>query len=118
MANINGWGRGTWNEGAWGTALPVELSTVGVVTTSAIGSVIVHENEVINLTGQSVTSTLGSVTPRASAEVSIDGVSATFSTGFILVYGEIDTSQTPSYSEVATTQSPNYTTINAGRDAA
>jgi tRNA-binding EMAP/Myf-like protein len=65
-----------------------------------------------------MTSALSSVTTQAKANVTPTGVESTVSTGFILVYGEIDTSQTPSYSEVATTQSPNYTTINAGRDAA
>jgi len=46
------------------------------------------------------------------------GVSFTSSIGKPLVYGEIDTSQTPGYSEVATSQTPNYTVIDAGRDAA
>jgi len=34
MANITGWGRGTWSEGAWNEALPVEptgLSATGNV---------------------------------------------------------------------------------------
>jgi hypothetical protein len=38
--------------------------------------------------------------------------------GTPLIYGEIDTSQTPSYSGIATSQTPNYTDIDAGRDAA
>ena len=37
MANINGWGRGTWGQLGWGTALPVEVT--GVAITSALGSV-------------------------------------------------------------------------------
>ena len=105
------------------------VSVGTLVTTSALGSVIVHENEVINLTGQSITAGLSDVTPQAAAIVSISGVSATASPGFIMVYSLIDTDQTPSYSEVsttqtagytevATTQSPNYTTIDAGRDEA
>jgi hypothetical protein len=36
MANINGWGRGTWDEGAWGEALPVTLT--GLAATSALGT--------------------------------------------------------------------------------
>ena len=40
MAIINGWGRGTWNEGAWGEPLPINLSSVGAIT-SALGSVTV-----------------------------------------------------------------------------
>ena len=150
MAIINGWGRGAWNEGAWGTALPVEPSSVGAITsglgtvtddaeanvtfagraiTSALGSVIVHENEVINMPSFAVTSAIGAVTTVAKANVVPPGQSGTVSLSSVLVYGEIDTSQTPNfsdvtttqtpnYSDVATTQTPNYTTIKGGRDAA
>ena len=101
----------------------------GFESTSALGSVIVHENEVINLPSFSLTTSIGAVTVTATANVTPTGVEITASPGFILVYGEIDTdqtpnyseittSQTPGYSEVATSQSPNYTTIDAGRDAA
>jgi hypothetical protein len=76
-----------------------------------------------------MSSSIGSVSIEAGGIVSLTGLSVTVSPGFILVYGLIDTdqtpnysdistSQTPGYSDVATTQSPNYTTIDAGRDAA
>ena len=55
MAIINGWGRGTWNEGAWGTALPVELSTVGVIT-SALGTVTVDAEANVTPTTLAITS--------------------------------------------------------------
>jgi hypothetical protein len=86
--------------------------------TSALGSVIVHENEVINMPTFAVTSSLGSVSTIAKANVTPTGVAATASVATVLIYGEIDTSQTPSYSEIATSQTPNYTTIKGGRDAA
>jgi hypothetical protein len=86
--------------------------------TSALGSVIVHENEVINMPTFAVTSALGSVSTIAKANVIPTGVAATASVATVLIYGEIDTSQTPSYSEIATSQTPNYTTIKGGRDAA
>ena len=43
MAIINGWGRGTWNEGAWGTALAMVCQRAG-------NEVIIqaHEKEVAN----------------------------------------------------------------------
>ena len=88
------------------------------MTTSALGSVIVHENEVINLSGFQIASGIGAVTTQAKANVSLTGVQFTASTGFILVFGEIDTDQSPGYSAVATSQSPSYTEIDAGRDAA
>ena len=36
MAIINGWGRGTWGEGAWSNPLPVDVT--GVAGTSALGN--------------------------------------------------------------------------------
>jgi len=65
-----------------------------------------------------VTSAIGSVSTIAKANVVPTGQVATFSIGTTLVYGEVDTSQTPNFSDVATTQTPNYTTIKGGRDAA
>jgi hypothetical protein len=35
MANITGWGRGTWDEGAFGEPIPVTLT--GLAATSALG---------------------------------------------------------------------------------
>jgi hypothetical protein len=89
-----------------------------LVTTSALGSVIIHENEVINAPTFAVTSGLGTPTVVAKANAITVGVSLTASPGAIFVWGEIDDAQTPSYSEIATSQSPNYTSIKGGRDAA
>jgi hypothetical protein len=36
MANLTGWGRGTWDEGAFGEPIPVALT--GVAGTSALGT--------------------------------------------------------------------------------
>ena len=134
-----GWGRGTWGSGNWnGESVSVSLGTLAItsslgsttqvakanvspstqVTTSAIGSVIVHENEVINLPSFSMTSSLGTATTTADANVTPESVSVSASLGNLLVYGQVDTSQTPSFSDIATSQSPNYTSIEAGRDAA
>ena len=65
-----------------------------------------------------VTSALGTVSTDAEANVVPTGQSVTVSLASVLVYGEVDTSQTPNFSDVATTQTPNYTTIKGGRDAA
>jgi hypothetical protein len=65
-----------------------------------------------------MTSALGTVTTNAAANVTPTGQSATFSIGTTLVYGEIDTSQTPNYATISTTQTPGYEEIEAGRDAA
>ena len=49
MANITGWGRGTWSSGAWGEAIPVELT--GVSATGATGSVSVVAEANVPTTG-------------------------------------------------------------------
>ena len=78
----------------------------------------VYENEVIELTGFGLASSIGAVSTVAKANVTPEGQSATASVGIILIWGEVDTSQTPDYQNVATSQTPNYTTIKGGRDAA
>ena len=36
MANVTGWGRGTWGQGEWSNPIPVEVT--GVAGTTAHGS--------------------------------------------------------------------------------
>jgi hypothetical protein len=127
MANINGWGRGTWDQGEWSTVLPVEVT--GQAITSAIGSVTVYENEIVTLTGNAITLSLGSVSTIAKANIVLTGIAINTSVGVPLVWGElnpdqtpsyatIDESQTPSYATIDESQTPAYEEINAGRDAA
>ena len=54
MAIINGWGRGAWDEGAWGTALPVTLSAPGAGT-SALGTISVVAKATVSPSGLSAT---------------------------------------------------------------
>ena len=63
MANINGWGRGTWNEGAWGTALPVEPT--GLAVTSGLGTVSLQCDNNVSPVGLAITSGIGSLTVTA-----------------------------------------------------
>jgi hypothetical protein len=79
MANINGWGRGTWDQGAWGTALPVEVS--GQAITSAIGSVTTSAAANASPSGVAITSAVGSVTTVAGAIVQPTGVAITSALG-------------------------------------
>ena len=44
MALITGWGRGTWNEGAWNSPLSVALT--GVSAATAVGTVLIW-NEIV-----------------------------------------------------------------------
>ena len=80
MANINGWCRGTWGQGAWSTVLPVELSTVGAIT-SGLGSVSVVAKANVIPASQAVTAGLGAPSVVAGAVVSLTGQQAAASVG-------------------------------------
>jgi len=56
MANITGWGRDTWDSGAWGEAAPVILT--GVAGTTALGDETVVAKAVILPTGLAASTTL------------------------------------------------------------
>ncbi len=68
MAIINGWGRGTWDEGAWGEALPLNLSSVGAIT-SGLGTVTVDAEAKATPTTLAITTGLGSVSTVGKANV-------------------------------------------------
>ena len=76
-----------------------------------------YKRQVIEVSGFGLTTSVGAVTTAAKANVTPTGVSATASVGKVLIWGEVDTSQTPDYSNIATSQTPNYTIIDAGRDS-
>ena len=112
-----GWGRAGYGTDYWG-ATSVSFTLTGIAATSAIGSVIVYENEVINLTGFGLTASRGTVTTDAEAKVYPEGLGATLGVGVPFLYDQFSTAQIPNYSSVATSQTPTYTTITGGRDAA
>lgn len=82
------------------------------VITSAIGSVIVFENEVVNLPTLAITSALGTAITDAEANANIT-VSLLISSGrgVVLVWSEIDESQTPRYGTINETQTPTWTEV-------
>ena len=75
MANITGWGRGTWNELAWDSPIPVVVT--GVSGTSALGNESVTAGANVAVTGLVATSALGNETVVGSALVSPTTVVAT-----------------------------------------
>ena len=83
MANITGWGRGSWSEGAWNSPLPVVAS--GVSATASNGSVTVDAEANVPETGLEATSGVGSVTVTGVANVSETGLEATGSVGSVTV---------------------------------
>lgn len=107
---LGGWGRGTWGLGAWGTAIPV--SVTGVVGTTALGSETATGDANIAVTGVAGTSALGTAIGGGGATVTVTGVSATGSVNTVLVWGVIDTSQTPNFSAISTSQTPNWQNVS------
>ena len=87
MALITGWGRGTWNEGAWNSPLSVALT--GVSAATAAGTV------------------------EVKIDVPLTGVSAATAVGTVLIWNEIVPGQDAEWNPITYTQSPNWTKMAA-----
>jgi hypothetical protein len=83
MANITGWGRGTWDEGAFGEPIPVTLT--GLAATSALGSLAVDAEANVTPASQVGTSALGTATTVSNNNISVTGLSATSAVGSLSV---------------------------------
>ena len=60
MANVTGWGRGTWGQLTFGEPIPVVVT--GVSGTATLGNETVVATSLVAVTGLSATSTLGNET--------------------------------------------------------
>ena len=85
MASIQGWGRQTWNSGAWNTFAPVDATGNGL--TSSLGSLTLTGDCNITLTGIGVTSALGTAVGTGVAEVIATGNAITSALGTETVTG-------------------------------
>ena len=74
MASLQGWGRQTWNSGAWDTFAPVDATGNGL--TSSFGSLTLTGDCNITLTGIGTTSSTGTAVGTGVAEVSASGTYA------------------------------------------
>jgi len=79
MASIQGWGRETWNSGAWSEQAPVSVTGNGL--TSSLGTETVTTDQNISVTGIGLTSTAGTLTATGIAEVNPTGIALTSSLG-------------------------------------
>ena len=86
----------------------VTLTGSGTVGTSAIGTATTVSNNNLSVTLNAVTGSLGSITTDAEANVFPTGVSAAAETGVILVWGEVDDSQTISWETISDAQTPGW----------
>ena len=99
MANLTGWGRGSWNSSTWGD--PDVLVLTGVAATSALGTVTTLGDVNVAPTGIAANSALGDIITGISVTFAITGVSGTGVIGTTNVWGLIDTEQTPNWEEIA-----------------
>ena len=80
MASIQGWGRETWNSGAWSEQAPVSVTGIGL--TSSVGTETVTTDQNISVSGNPLTSTAGNVVATGIANATItNGASATSARG-------------------------------------
>ena len=77
MASIQGWGRETWNSGAWNQQAPVEASGNGL--TSTVGTVSLVTTNIFEVTGNQLTSSIGDATQ--ASEYAATGNAVTSSLG-------------------------------------
>mgnify|MGYP006401468843 CR=1 FL=1 len=67
MADIQGWGRGTWSSGSWGEFIPVEVTGTSVTTSIGIEVIVADAN--ISVTGLGSTFSLGTANAAEEREV-------------------------------------------------
>ena len=79
MASIQGWGRETWNSGAWSEQAPVSVTGNGL--TSSLGTETVTTDQNISVTGIGLTSTAGTAVATGVAQVNPTGIALTASLG-------------------------------------
>ena len=94
MATVQGWGRQTWNSGAWNTFAPVaatgngltsslgsstltgdcNITLTGIGTTSTVGTGVATGGQNTTATGNAITSTLGTETVTGSSTHTLTGI--------------------------------------------
>ena len=78
MASLQGWGRQTWNSGAWDTFAPVDATGNGL--SSSVGTVSLVTTNVFGVTGLSITSTIGDASQASEYAVTGNALTSTAGT--------------------------------------
>jgi hypothetical protein len=101
MASVQGWGRQTWNSGAWNTFAPVDatgngltsslgsltltgdcnITLTGIGTTCTVGTAVGTGGQTLTAAGQQITSALGTETVTGSSTHTVTGLGTTASLG-------------------------------------
>ena len=87
MANITGWGRGTWDEGAWGEPIPVTL-TAPSAATATVSAVAIDAAGRFGIIGVSATTGAPTAGVNAQAIAVVTGAVATLGSVSVDVDGE------------------------------
>ena len=83
MAALEGWGRGTWSEGAWGEYIPV--SVTGIQSNTSVGTLSVVANALVTPTGVSSGVVLGTAVGEPESIYPVTGVQSNTATGTVTV---------------------------------
>ena len=117
--SFTGWGSGTWSRNGYGSPV-IEVSVDGASAAGSIGTATTIIGKFVDVTGVSATGFLGVPSVSGGASALITGVSGTFelgdflvtanarvevtlgvsgfaTSGTTLVWGEVDTDQTPNW---------------------
>jgi len=78
MASLQGWGRQTWNSGAWDTFAPVDATGNGL--SSSVGTVSLTTTNVFGVTGNALTSSIGDASQETVYAVSGNALTSTAGT--------------------------------------
>ena len=106
-ANLGGWGRVTWNSGAWDTPATVEVT--GVSSSTAVGSIQVDIT--VEVAGVSAATAVGSI--QADITIEVTGLQASTALGTVNIWLKIIPGQTAGWNPITYTQSPEWTKIAA-----
>ena len=83
-----GWGRGTWDLGAWGEPLSVDVNVTGLQATAGIGTAAVNAQAIATLPGVSAGLGVAAVQIDAEANAELTGISSSLGVASVQIDAE------------------------------
>jgi hypothetical protein len=83
-----GWGRGTWDLGAWGEPLSIDVNVTGLQATAGIGTAAVNAQAIATLPGLSAGLGVAAVSIDAEANVELTGISSSLGVASVQIDAE------------------------------
>ena len=116
MANVTGWGRGTWGQLTFGEPIPVVVT--GVVGTTALDDgTAVQAAAVTGVSAVASASSLGDESVSCAANVSVTGNAGTSELNTVNVWGLVAQGVSTTYTSVSTTQTADWQEISTTQTA-